>query len=102
VIQQNGNFSSNLHQNSQNFIRGRSHASELYKVGIFEIGPVFPKLSAFEILMCFNGIRPKNSWSFAVGTSTDCHSFVSEYFHSIFCSKVEGSMLNKTHKIFQW
>jgi len=30
-------------------------------------------------------IGPKNSWSFAVVTSTDCHSFISEYFHSIFC-----------------
>ena len=78
----------------------RSQASELNKVGIFEIGPVFPKLCAFEILMFFLRIGPKNSWSFAVGTSTHCHSFISEYFHSIFCSKVEGSVLNKTTQSF--
>jgi len=36
--------------------------------------------------MFFKRIRPKNSWSFAVGTSTDCYSFISEYFHSTFCS----------------
>jgi len=40
-------------------------------------------------------IGPKNSWCFAVGTSTDCHSIISENFHSVFCSKVQGSMLNK-------
>jgi len=46
-------------------------------------------------------IEPKKFWSFAVGASTDCHSFVSEYFHSIFCSKVQGFMLKKTkHKSF--
>jgi len=51
--------------------------------------------------MFFKRIEPKNFWSFAVGTLTDCHSFISEYFHSIFCSKVEGSMLNKTtQKVF--
>jgi len=50
----------------------------------------------------------KNSWSFAAGTSINCHSFMltsfsSEYFHSIFCSKVEGSMLNTTRqKVFHW
>jgi len=74
----------------------RSQASELNKVGIFEIGPVFPKLWAFEISIIFKRIGPKNSWNFAVGTTTDCHSFISEYFHSIFCSKVEGSKMNKT------
>jgi len=47
-------------------------------------------------------IGPKNSWSFAVGTSTDCHSFISEYFHLIFCSEVEGFMLNKTQEVFHW
>jgi len=53
--------------------------------------------------MFFERIGPKNSWSFAVGTWTDCHSFISEYFHSIFCSKVEGSMLNKTtQEVFHW
>jgi len=46
--------------------------------------------------MFFERIGPKNSWSFAVGTSTECHSFISEYFHLIFCSKVEGSMLKTT------
>jgi len=51
--------------------------------------------------MFFERVGPKNSWSCAVGTSTDCHSFISKYFHSIFCSKVEGSMLNKTtHRKF--
>jgi len=49
---------------------------------------------------CFSRIGPKKSWNFAVGTSTDWHSFISEYFHSIFCSKVEGSMLNKTTQSF--
>jgi len=39
-------------------------------------------------------------WSFAVGTSTDCHSLISEYFHSLFCIKVQGSMLNKTKQSF--
>jgi len=53
--------------------------------------------------MFFKRIGLKNSWSFAVGTSTDCHSFFSEYFHSIFCSEVQGSMLNKTtQKVFHW
>jgi len=53
--------------------------------------------------MFFKSIGLKNSWGFAVGTSTDCHSFISEYFHSIFCSKVGGSMLYKTtQKVFQW
>jgi len=50
--------------------------------------------------MFFERIRPKNYWSFVVGTSTDYHSFISEYFHSIFCSKVEGSTLNKTTQSF--
>jgi len=50
--------------------------------------------------MFFEIIGPKNSLSFAVGTSTECHSFVSEYFYSIFCSRVEGSMLNKTTQSF--
>jgi len=55
----------------------------------------------YKHLKFFNRIRPKNSWSFAAGTSADCHSFISEYFHSIFCSKVESSVLNKTtQKIF--
>jgi len=41
--------------------------------------------------------------SFAVGTLAECHSFITEYFHSVFCSKVEGSMLNKTtQKVFHW
>jgi len=53
--------------------------------------------------MFFKKIGPKNSWSFAVGTSTERHSFISEYFHLTFCSKVEGSMLNKTtQKVFHW
>jgi len=53
--------------------------------------------------MFFERIGPKNYWSSAVETSTDCHSFISEYFYSIFCSKVEGSMLNKTtHEVFHW
>jgi len=53
--------------------------------------------------MFFKRIGPKNSWNFAVGISTDCHSFIPEYFRSIFCSKVEGSMLNKsTQKVFHW
>jgi len=52
--------------------------------------------------MFFKRIGLKNSWNFAVGTSTDCHAFISECFHSIFCSKVEGSMLNKTQKVFHW
>jgi len=30
--------------NSRNFIRGKPQAAELNKDGIFEIGPVFPKL----------------------------------------------------------
>jgi len=50
--------------------------------------------------MFFKRFGPKNYWRFAVGTSTECHSFISEYFHSIFCSKVEGSMLNKTTQSF--
>jgi len=78
------------------FIWPSPKLSKLSKVGIFEIGPVLPKLWAFEILMFFERIGPKNSWSFAVGTSTECHSFISEYFHLIFCSKVEGSMLKTT------
>jgi len=53
--------------------------------------------------MFFKRIGPKISWSFGVGTSIDCHSCISEYFHSIFCSYVEGSMLNKTtQKDFHW
>jgi len=53
--------------------------------------------------MFLERIGPKNSWSVAVRTSTDCRSFISEYFHSMFCSKVEGSMLNKTtQKVFPW
>jgi len=53
--------------------------------------------------MFFERIGPKNSWSFAVGTSVDCHSLISEYFHSILCSEVEGSMLNKTtQEVFHW
>jgi len=81
----------------------RSQVSELNKVGIFEIGPVFPKLWTFEILMFFKRIGPKISWRFGVGSSIECHSFISEYFHSIFCSQVEGSMLNKTtQKVFHW
>jgi len=51
-------------------------------------------------LMFFKRIGPKKSWSSVVGTSTNCHSFISEYFHSLFCSKVEGSMLNKTTQSF--
>jgi len=51
--------------------------------------------------MFFKRIGPKNSWSFAAGTLTECHSFISEYVRSIFCSKVEGSMLKKTtQKVF--
>jgi len=54
-------------------------------------------------LMFFKRIGPRNFWSFAVGTSTDFHSFISEYFHSIFRSKVECSMLNKTtQNVFHW
>jgi len=45
--------------------------------------------------MLFKKIRPKNFWNFAVGTSLDGHSYIPEYFHSIFCSEVQGSMLNK-------
>jgi len=52
--------------------------------------------------MFFKRIGPKISCSFAIETSTDCHSFISEYFHSIFCSEVEDSMLNKTQKVFHW
>jgi len=40
------------------------------------------KLWAIEILMFFKMIGPNFFWSFTVGTSTDCHSFISEYFHS--------------------
>ena len=54
------------------------------------------KLWAFEILMLFKRIKPKNYRSFSVATSTDSHSFISDYFHSIFCSKVQGFMLDKT------
>jgi len=53
--------------------------------------------------MFFKRIGPKNSWSFTVGTSTACHSIISEYFHSIFYSKLEASMLNKTTQdVFHW
>jgi len=50
--------------------------------------------------MFFKRIGIKTSWNFAVGTSTGCHSFIFECFHSIFCSKVEGSMLNKATQSF--
>jgi len=53
--------------------------------------------------MFIKRIGPKNSLNFVVGTSTDCHSVISEYFHSIFWSKMEASMLNKTtQEVFHW
>jgi len=50
--------------------------------------------------MFFKKIGPKNFLSFASWSSSGCHYFISEYFHSIFCSEVQGSMLNKTRQSF--
>jgi len=54
--------------------------------------------------MFFKKIGPKNFWNFAVGNLPDYHSYISEYFYSMFCSKVvPGSMVNKTRQIvFHW
>jgi len=52
--------------------------------------------------MFFKRTDPKNYWSFAVANSTDSHFFIYDYFHSIFCSKVQGSMLNKTEVFYWW
>jgi len=71
--------------------------SELNNVEIFEIRPRFPKLWALEIFVILK-IWLKNYWNFTVSTSTDHNSYISEYFHSVFCNKVQGSMLNKTRQ----
>ena len=102
VIQQNWNFSSDPHQNSRNFIKGKISGFSAQRSWHFWNWTCISKVMSIWNLF-IKRIGPRNSWSFAVGTSTDCHSFISEYFHSIFCSKVEGSMLNKTTQtVFHW
>ena len=78
----------------------RCQASELNQVGIFKIGPVFPKLWTFEILMFFKRIGPKNSWSFAVRTSIDCHSFILNIFIQYFAVKWKAPCWRKQHRKF--
>ena len=50
---------------------------------------------------CVKKNEPKHFWNFAVETSTNCNSYISEYCHSIFCNKAQGSMLNQIkQKVF--
>ena len=49
---------------------------------------------------CFSTRLGQKIWNFAVGPYLDGHTYISENFHSIFDSKVQGSMLNKTRHFF--
>jgi len=50
--------------------------------------------------MFFKRIGPKISWSSGVGTSTDCHSFISEYFIQYFAVKWKAPCWTKQHRKF--
>ena len=99
VIQQNGSFHLILTKIHEILWGVRSQASELNKVGIFKIGTVFPKSWTFEILMFFKRIGPKNSWSFAVGTSTDCPLSLN-IFIQYFAVKWKAPCWTKQHRQF--
>jgi len=103
VIQQNGDFSSDPHQNSRNFVRGKISGFWAQQSRSFWNWTCISEFMSIWNFDVFQDDWTKNFSEFAVGTSTDSHSFMSEYFHSIFRRNAEGSMLNKTtQKVCHW
>jgi len=93
-------ISSDPHQNSWNFIRGKISAFWAQERWNFFNWTCFSKIMRSQILMFFKKIAPKKFWKFAVGTSTDCHSYTLNIFIQYFTVKCKVPCRTKQDRKF--
>jgi len=100
VIQQNWDFSSDPHKNSRNFIGGKTSGFWAQQSRNFWNQTCISETMSVWSFGVFQENWPTKFVEFCCWNFNWWPLLISEYYHSIFCSKVQGSMLNKTIKFF--